>query len=78
VAAAFVAAGLWDRVAAAVAPKLVGGRGAPGPLGGAGVAGLAAAPRLAGLVARRRGRDLVLDGLREACLPELSSRAAGC
>jgi diaminohydroxyphosphoribosylaminopyrimidine deaminase/5-amino-6-(5-phosphoribosylamino)uracil reductase len=78
VAAAFVAAGLWDRVAAAVAPKLVGGRAAPGPLGGAGVAGLAAAPRLAGLVARRRGPDLVLDGLREACLPELSSRAAGC
>jgi diaminohydroxyphosphoribosylaminopyrimidine deaminase / 5-amino-6-(5-phosphoribosylamino)uracil reductase len=78
VAAAFVAAGQWDRVAAAVAPKLLGGREAPGPLGGAGVAALATAPRLTGLVARRRGPDLVLDGLREACLPELSSNAAGC
>jgi diaminohydroxyphosphoribosylaminopyrimidine deaminase / 5-amino-6-(5-phosphoribosylamino)uracil reductase len=78
VAAAFVAAGTWDRVAAVLAPKLLGGAAAPGPLGGAGAASLAAAPRLAGLVVRRRGPDLVLDGLREGCSPELSSSVAGC
>ncbi|HEX6202552.1 MAG TPA: bifunctional diaminohydroxyphosphoribosylaminopyrimidine deaminase/5-amino-6-(5-phosphoribosylamino)uracil reductase RibD [Thermoanaerobaculia bacterium] len=78
VAAAFVAAGTWDRVAAVVAPKLLGGTRAPGPIGGAGVAALAEVPRLVGLVARRRGPDVVLDALRETCSLESSTSAAGC
>ncbi|HEX2254912.1 MAG TPA: bifunctional diaminohydroxyphosphoribosylaminopyrimidine deaminase/5-amino-6-(5-phosphoribosylamino)uracil reductase RibD [Thermoanaerobaculia bacterium] len=72
-AAAWVAAGLYDRVHAVVAPLLVGGRAAPGPLGGVGAATLAAAPRLEGLRVRRRGPDLLLTGLRQGCLLELSS-----
>jgi diaminohydroxyphosphoribosylaminopyrimidine deaminase/5-amino-6-(5-phosphoribosylamino)uracil reductase len=71
--AAFVAAGLYDRVAVDCAPLLVGGREAPGPLGGAGFATLAAAPRLAGLKAARRGSDLILTALRDGCLPALLS-----
>ncbi|HUO87410.1 MAG TPA: bifunctional diaminohydroxyphosphoribosylaminopyrimidine deaminase/5-amino-6-(5-phosphoribosylamino)uracil reductase RibD [Thermoanaerobaculia bacterium] len=78
VTAAFVTAGLFDRVAAVVAPKLIGGRGAPGPVGGTGGGGLAAAPRLTDLVTRRRGPDVVIEGLREGCLAELSSSVAGC
>lgn len=76
VAAAWVAAGLFDRVEAAVAPLLIGGRGAPGPLGGAGTATLSAAPRLDGVRWRRRGPDLLLSALRRGCLPELSSNVA--
>lgn len=71
VLAAFVAAGLYDRVDVACAPLLIGGRAAPGPLGGAGAAALAAAPRLADLRAVRRRPDLILSGLREGCLPDL-------
>lgn len=71
--AAFVAAGLYDRVEVVAAPLLIGGRDAPAPLGGAGFARLADAPRLAHLLAGRRGPDLVLSALREGCLPALSS-----
>ncbi len=78
VAGAFAASGLFDRVAAAVAPLLIGGDTAPGPLGGAGAASLAAAPRLEGLRVRRRGADLLLDGLRRGCSRELSSSAGAC
>jgi diaminohydroxyphosphoribosylaminopyrimidine deaminase/5-amino-6-(5-phosphoribosylamino)uracil reductase len=73
VAAAWVAAGLYDQVHAAVAPLLVAGREAPGPLGGAGPAALAEAPRLDGLQVRRRGLDVILTAMRQGCLPELSS-----
>lgn len=73
VAAAWVAAGLYDRVHAAVAPLLIGGRAAPGPLGGGGAATLSAAPRLDGVKLRRRGPDLLLSALRRGCLPELLS-----
>jgi len=70
---AFAAAGLFDRVAAACAPLLIGGAAAPGPVGGGGATALAAAPRLDGLRARRRGPDLILTALREGCLPALLS-----
>jgi diaminohydroxyphosphoribosylaminopyrimidine deaminase/5-amino-6-(5-phosphoribosylamino)uracil reductase len=73
VAAAWVAAGLYDQVHAAVAPLLVAGRRAPGPLGGEGPASLAEAPRLDSLQMRRRGHDVILSALRQTCLPELSS-----
>ena len=73
VAASWLASGLYDRVHASVAPLLIGGRDAPGPLGGAGAEPLAAAPRLTDLHVRRRGPDVILTGLREQCLPELSS-----
>jgi diaminohydroxyphosphoribosylaminopyrimidine deaminase/5-amino-6-(5-phosphoribosylamino)uracil reductase len=72
-AAAWVAAGLYDRVHAAVAPRLIGGRGAPGALGGAGGGALEQMPRLDDLRVRRRGPDLVLTALRRGCLPELLS-----
>jgi diaminohydroxyphosphoribosylaminopyrimidine deaminase/5-amino-6-(5-phosphoribosylamino)uracil reductase len=70
---AFAAAGLFDRVLAVCAPRLIGGAGAPGPLGGAGAPSLAAAPRLDRLRVHRRGPDLILTALREGCLPALSS-----
>ncbi len=73
VAASWLASGLYDRVHASVAPLLIGGRTAPGPLGGAGAETLSAAPRLTDLHVRRRGPDVILTGLREQCLPELSS-----
>ena len=68
----------YDRVDAACAPLLIGGRRLPGPLGGAGAPALAAAPRLVELrVARRRAPDLILSGLREGCLDELLAGVAG-
>jgi diaminohydroxyphosphoribosylaminopyrimidine deaminase/5-amino-6-(5-phosphoribosylamino)uracil reductase len=58
---AFVQAGLVDRVAAFVAPKLLGGSAAPTPAGGPGLA-LSAALRLSGLTARPLGDDWLLEG----------------
>jgi diaminohydroxyphosphoribosylaminopyrimidine deaminase / 5-amino-6-(5-phosphoribosylamino)uracil reductase len=75
VAAAFVAAGLYDRVAVDCAPLLLAGEAARGPLGGAGFK-LAAAPRLSKLRAARRGPDLILSGFRERCLPDLYASVA--
>jgi diaminohydroxyphosphoribosylaminopyrimidine deaminase / 5-amino-6-(5-phosphoribosylamino)uracil reductase len=74
VLAAFVAGGLFDRVAVDCAPLLIGGRGAPGPLGGAGAEALDRAARLEHIEARRRGGDLVLDGLRQGCVERLLAR----
>jgi diaminohydroxyphosphoribosylaminopyrimidine deaminase / 5-amino-6-(5-phosphoribosylamino)uracil reductase len=71
VLASFAAAGLYDRVAVDCAPLLIGGRGAPGPLAGAGAATLAAAPRLDRLEIRRRGPDVILDGLRPGCIEQI-------
>lgn len=71
VAAAFVAAGIFDRVAVDCAPVLLGGEGAPGPVRGVGAPSLEAAPRLERLRARRRGPDLILTGYRDGCLPDL-------
>jgi diaminohydroxyphosphoribosylaminopyrimidine deaminase/5-amino-6-(5-phosphoribosylamino)uracil reductase len=60
--AAFLAAGLCDRLILHVAPLAIGGHGAPSWLGGEGVARLAAAPRFC-LVGppRMQGCDLVLE-----------------
>lgn len=71
VAAAFVEAGLFDRVGVDLAPLLIAGERAPGPLGGAGFATLDEAPRLAGLGVERHGGDVILRGYRERCLPDL-------
>lgn len=74
VAAAFVAAGLYDRVEAVLAPKLIGGEEAPGPLGGGGISALAEAPELDGLEVRRLGDDVLLKGVRRGCLPDLCAK----
>ena len=58
---AFVRAGLVDRVAAFVAPKLLGGSAAPTAAGGAGLP-LGDALRLAELTARPLGDDWLLEG----------------
>lgn len=71
IAAAFVEAGTFDRVAVDCAPIVIGGREAPGPVAGAGAATLESAPRLDRLRSRRRGPDVILTGLREGCLPDL-------
>lgn len=58
---AFVQAGLVDRVAVFVAPKLVGGTAAPTPVGGPGLS-LGDAVHLDGLTARPLGDDWLLEG----------------
>jgi diaminohydroxyphosphoribosylaminopyrimidine deaminase/5-amino-6-(5-phosphoribosylamino)uracil reductase len=58
---AFMQAGLVDRVAVFVAPKLVGGVTAPTPVGGPGLS-LGDAVRLDGLTARPLGDDWLLEG----------------
>ncbi len=54
-------AGLVDRVAFFVAPRLLGGRAAPGPVGGIGRA-LKEALSVTGLSYRMIGEDLVIEG----------------
>lgn len=71
VTAAFVAAGLFDRVGVDLAPLLIAGEKAPGPLGGTGFATLDEVPRVAGLTLERHGGDVILKGFRERCLPDL-------
>lgn len=71
IAAAFVEAGCYDRVAVNCAPLLIGGQEALGPLAGKGAAVLRRAPRLDKLRARRCGEDLILEGLRQGCLQDL-------
>jgi diaminohydroxyphosphoribosylaminopyrimidine deaminase / 5-amino-6-(5-phosphoribosylamino)uracil reductase len=61
-AAAFLEAGLVDKVVAIVAPKLVGGRAAVPVLGGRGVARMADAIELCDITHRRSGVDLVVTG----------------
>jgi diaminohydroxyphosphoribosylaminopyrimidine deaminase/5-amino-6-(5-phosphoribosylamino)uracil reductase len=58
--AAFVQAGLVDRVAAFVAPTLLGGAEAPTPIGGAGLA-LANALRLTNMTVRPIGTDWLIE-----------------
>ncbi|HVS15038.1 MAG TPA: bifunctional diaminohydroxyphosphoribosylaminopyrimidine deaminase/5-amino-6-(5-phosphoribosylamino)uracil reductase RibD [Thermoanaerobaculia bacterium] len=74
---AFAAAGAFDRVAVCCAPLLIGGEGAPGPLAGPGAERLADAARVEGVRVRRRGHDLILEGVRQGCLRDLSQRLAG-
>lgn len=69
--AAFVAAETYDRVAAACAPLLLGGRSAPGPLGDPGALSLGRAPRLTDTEAGRRGPDWILSAYRPGCLDAL-------
>ena len=73
---AFASSGVWERAAVCCAPLLIGGGSAPGPLGGDGVQKLADAWRLDRLRVRRRGRDVILLGYRQGCLPELSKSVA--
>jgi len=77
VLAAFSGSGLWDRAAVCCAPLLIGGAEAPGPLGGDGPRRLADAWRLDELRLSRRGRDVILLGYRQGCLPELSRSVGG-
>lgn len=60
--AAFVAAGLVDKIYAYVAPRLIGGSEAPGPLGGQGVEHLAETSRLTNLDFTRLGDDILITG----------------
>lgn len=55
-------AGLVDRLALFLAPKLIGGQGAPGLLKGLGVEHLAQAREIVDLKIRTLGRDLFLEG----------------
>jgi diaminohydroxyphosphoribosylaminopyrimidine deaminase/5-amino-6-(5-phosphoribosylamino)uracil reductase len=57
---AFVQAGLVDRVAAFVAPTLLGGADAPTPVGGPGLA-LANALRLTNMTVRPIGTDWLIE-----------------
>ncbi|HVS65614.1 MAG TPA: bifunctional diaminohydroxyphosphoribosylaminopyrimidine deaminase/5-amino-6-(5-phosphoribosylamino)uracil reductase RibD [Thermoanaerobaculia bacterium] len=74
---AFAASGVFDRIAVCCAPLLIGGEGAPGPLSGRGVARLEEAARIEGLRTRRRGADLIIEGVRSGCSRDLSQRLAG-
>jgi diaminohydroxyphosphoribosylaminopyrimidine deaminase/5-amino-6-(5-phosphoribosylamino)uracil reductase len=76
VAASFVHAGLYDRVAVVCAPKLLGGTSAPSPLATALVEDPNEAPRVEGLRARRAGEDLILEGMRSGCSADLFSAVA--
>lgn len=62
VAAAFVEAGLVDKIIAVVAPLIIGGAQAPTPVDGAGVAELAQALHLQSLQARQVGSEIVITG----------------
>jgi diaminohydroxyphosphoribosylaminopyrimidine deaminase/5-amino-6-(5-phosphoribosylamino)uracil reductase len=77
VLAAFAGAAAFDRVAACIAPILIGGRAAPAPLAGDGLGPLADVPRLEALRSRRRGPDLWIDALRAGCSQDLSSSVVG-
>jgi diaminohydroxyphosphoribosylaminopyrimidine deaminase/5-amino-6-(5-phosphoribosylamino)uracil reductase len=59
--AALLDAGLVDRVAFFVAPRLLGGRTAPGPVGGVGRS-LKDALEVTGVSCRVLGRDLLIEG----------------
>lgn len=62
VAGSFFDGGLVDRVAAFIAPVIVGGQGAPGPVGGSGVADIAGALKLGDLSWEKVGDDLLVVG----------------
>lgn len=74
---AFLAAGLYDRVAVACAPLLIGGATALGPVGGRGLGPLRGVPRLERPRVGRRGDDLIVTGFRTGCLPDLSASVGG-
>lgn len=55
-------AGLVDRVAAFIAPVVIGGGGAPSPVGGDGVDAMDDALRMGNVEVRRFGQDLAVSG----------------
>lgn len=59
----FFHAGLVDRVAAFLAPLVIGGLTAPGPVGGAGVECVADAWRIGNVRTRVLGDDLLVEGI---------------
>ena len=59
---AALAAGLVQRVAAFVAPLLIGSAIAPGPVGDPGSADLGSAPRFRWIHTERVGDDMLLEG----------------
>lgn len=59
----FFDAGVVDRVAAFLAPLMIGGSTAPGPVGGAGVERVADAWRIGNLRTRILGDDLLVEGI---------------
>jgi diaminohydroxyphosphoribosylaminopyrimidine deaminase / 5-amino-6-(5-phosphoribosylamino)uracil reductase len=61
IGAGLLDAGLVDRVAFFIAPRLLGGRSAPGPLGGVGRA-LKDAVSLTGVTYRQIGEDVLIEG----------------
>ena len=67
--AAFLQAGLVDRMMIFVAPKVIGGSGGPGIFAGAGVACLADAVELEDIRVSRFGDDVLIEGEVKRCLP---------
>jgi diaminohydroxyphosphoribosylaminopyrimidine deaminase / 5-amino-6-(5-phosphoribosylamino)uracil reductase len=61
-AGAFVEAGLVDKVAAFIAPKIIGGSGAPGPLAGQGIASINEALSLENLTHIVVEGDILVEG----------------
>jgi diaminohydroxyphosphoribosylaminopyrimidine deaminase/5-amino-6-(5-phosphoribosylamino)uracil reductase len=55
-------AGIVDKAAWFIAPKIIGGSEAPGPVGGFGVDTPAEAPELERVKMRRLGKDFCLEG----------------
>jgi diaminohydroxyphosphoribosylaminopyrimidine deaminase/5-amino-6-(5-phosphoribosylamino)uracil reductase len=74
-AGAFLDAGLADRLAAFIAPVVIGGAGAPGPFAGEGPDRLADALRLEHVRMRRLGQDILVTGQRPA--PDLLAEKPG-
>ena len=64
--------GLLDKVAAFVAPVLIGGRSAPSPVGGEGVAVMAQAARLDSARIERIGEDMLVVGYPKPPQPDSS------
>ncbi|MBI4864064.1 MAG: bifunctional diaminohydroxyphosphoribosylaminopyrimidine deaminase/5-amino-6-(5-phosphoribosylamino)uracil reductase RibD [Candidatus Riflebacteria bacterium] len=60
--AAFLEAGLVDKVLFYIAPKIVGGSGAPTPVGGDGIALMRDARRIRDVTVTRVGDDLLVEG----------------
>ncbi len=71
VAGSFFDGGMVDRVAAFIAPVIVGGQSAPGPVGGDGAADIATALQLGDCSWERVGGDLLVVGYPHGpCSPE--------
>ena len=68
VAAAFLEAGLVDKVSFFIAPMIIGGQDAPGAVGGLGAGKLTEAVRLKRVTTRRLGSDIEITGYPEGLL----------